>query len=276
MIDRPTLIRRLSFALYFVIAFMTFLVVLFPFDRIKTRLESETRSRTPLELNIARISPRFLNRFVLADVVLSDQTGRVLFESPVVHTHVSLFGFLRGLLSVDFKAKAYSGELSVRTEQGLKRQFFAVDAESLDLASYALLKNLGLKLSGRLGGTFEMSGDAGKGRFLIKNLASRELKIKGFPVPDLDFEQSWIEGDIKGDRVTIKKLELDGKELKVRVSGDLVMRERGTLNLAVKLKLSERLAKEQAGLLSLLKTRDPEGFYLFSVGGTVAEPMPRL
>jgi type II secretion system protein N len=276
MIDRPTLIRRLSFALYFVIAFMTFLVVLFPFDRIKTKLESETRSRTSLELNIARISPRFLNRFVLADVVLSDQTGRVLFESPVVHTHVSLFGFLRGLLSVDFKAKAYSGELSVRTEQGLKRQFFAVDAESLDLASYALLKNLGLKLSGRLGGTFEMSGDAGKGRFLIKNLASRELKIKGFPVPDLDFEQSWIEGDIKGDRVTIKKLELDGKELKVRVSGDLVMRERGTLNLAVKLKLSERLAKEQAGLLSLLKTRDPEGFYLFSVGGTVAEPMPRL
>jgi len=276
MIDRPTLIRRLSFALYFVIAFMTFLVVQLPFDRIKTKLESETRSRTALELNIARISPRFLNRFVLADVVLSDRTGRVLFESPAVHAHVSLFGFLRGLLSVDFKARAYTGELHVRTEQGSKRQFFAIDAESLDLASYALLKNLGLKLSGRLGGSFEMSGDAGKGRFLIKNLASRELKIKGFTVPDLDFEQCWIEGDVKGDRITIKKLELDGKELKVRVTGDLVMRERGTLNLAVKLKLSERLAQEQAGLLSLLKNRDPEGFYLFSLGGTLAEPMPRL
>jgi type II secretion system protein N len=276
MIDRPTLIRRLSFALYFVIAFLAFLIVLLPFDRIKTKLETETRSRTSLELNIARISPRFLNRFVLTDVVLSDRTGRVLFESPAVHVHVSLFGFLRGLLSLDFKARAYTGELHVRTEQGAKRQFFAVDAESLDLASYALLKNLGLKLSGKLGGAFEMSGDAGKGRFLVTNLASRELKIKGFPVPDLDFEQGWIEGDIKGDRLTIKKLELDGKELKVRVSGDLVMRERGTLNLAVKLKLSERLAKEQAGLLSLLKNRDPEGFYLFSLGGTVAEPMPRL
>jgi type II secretion system protein N len=276
MIDRPTLIRRLSYALYFVIAFLTFLVVLFPFDRIKTRLESETRSRTSLELNIARISPRFLNRFVLADVVLSDRTGRVLFESPAVRTHVSLFGFLRGLLSVDFKAQAYSGELGVRTEQGTKRQFFALDADGLDLASYGLFKDLGLKLSGKLGGAFEMSGDAGKGRFLVKNLASRELKIKGFPVPDLDFEQGWIEGEVKGDRFTIKKLELDGKELKVRVSGDLVMRERGTLNLAVKLKLSERLAREQAGLLSLLKNRDAEGFYLFSLGGTVAEPMPRL
>jgi type II secretion system protein N len=255
---------------------VTFLVLLFPFDRIKTKLESEMRSRTSLELNVARISPRFLNRFVLADVVLSDRTGRVLFESPAVHTHVSLFAFLRGLLSVDFKAHAYGGGLSVRTEQGAKRRFFAVDADSLDVASYSLLKNLGLKLSGRLGGAFEMSGDIGKGRFLIKNLASRELKIKGFPVPDLDFEQVWIEGDVKGDRFTIKKLELDGKELKVRVSGDLVMLERGTLNLAVKLKPSERLAKEQAGLLSLLKSRDPEGFYLFSLGGTVAEPMPRL
>jgi type II secretion system protein N len=276
MIDRKTLIRGISFSLYFVIAFVTFLVLLFPFDRIKTKLESEMRSRTSLELNVARISPRFLNRFVLADVVLSDRTGRVLFESPAVHTHVSLFGFLRGLLSVDFKAHAYGGELSVRTEQGVKRRFVAVDADGLDVASYTLLKNLGLKLSGRLGGAFEMSGDTGKGRFLIKNLASRELKIRGFPVPDLDFEQVWIEGDVKGDRFTIKKLELDGKELKVRVSGDLVMRERGTLNLSVKLKPSERLAKEQSGLLSLLKNRDPEGFYLFSLGGTVAEPMPRL
>jgi type II secretion system protein N len=276
MIDRPTLIRRLSYTLYFVIACLTFVVVLFPFDRIKTKLESETRSRTSLELHVARISPRFLNRFVLVDVVLSDQNGRVLFESPVVNAHVSLFRLLRGLLSVDLKAKAYTGELNVRTEQGAKRQFLAVDANSLDLASYALFKNLGLKLSGRLGGSFEMNGDAGKGRFLIKNLASRELKIKGFPVPDLDFEQCWIEGDVKGDRFTIKKLELDGKELKVRVSGDLVMRERGTLNLAVKLKPSERLAKEQAMLLSLLKNRDAEGFYLFSLGGTVIEPLPRL
>ena len=75
MIDRKILIRRLTFALYFVIAFVTFLVVLFPFDRIKSRLESEVRTGTQMELNIARISPRFLNRFVLSDVVLSDSTG---------------------------------------------------------------------------------------------------------------------------------------------------------------------------------------------------------
>lgn len=276
MIDRPTLIRRLSLAFYFFVAFLAFLVLLFPFDRIKGRLESEVRSRTPLELNVRRISPRFLNRFVLSDVVLSDRSGVVLFESPAVNTHISLFGFLRGLLSVNMNTKVYGGELSVKSEQGAKRRFLSVDADSLDLASYTLLKDLGLKLSGRLGGSFEMTGDAGRGRFIIKNLASRELKVKGFSVPDLDFDQGWIEGEIKGDRFTIKKLELDGKELKVRVSGDLVMRERGTLNLAVKLKPSERLVREQAALLSLLTNRDAEGYYLFSLGGTVAEPMPRL
>jgi len=276
MIDRTILIRRFSFALYFVIAFMTFLVFLFPFERIKDRLETETRSRTQLELNIARISPRFLNRFVLFDVVLSDSTGRVLFESPMVHTHVSLFNFLRGIAAVTMKGHAYGGELTVKTEQGAKRRFFAVDANSLDIATYSLLKNLGLKISGNLGGTFEMNGDAGKGRFLVKGLATRELKVKGFPVPDLDFDQGWIEGDVKGDRFTIRKLEFDGKELKVRISGDLVLRERGTLNLAVKFKPSERLATEQAGLLSLLKNKDPEGYYLLTLAGTVAEPMPRF
>jgi type II secretion system protein N len=260
-IDRTKLIRGISFSLYFVIAFVTFTVLLFPFDRIKLRLESEVGQRTPLELHIARISPRFINRFALSDVVLSDRTGRVLFESPVVHAHVSVFNLVRGVLAVDLQTKAYGGEFSVRSEQGAKRRFLSLDANGLDLASYALLKNLGVKLSGRLGGTFEMS---------------RELTIKGFPVPDLDFEQAWIEGDVRGDRFLIKKFELEGKELKVRLSGDLVMRERGTMNLSVKLKPSERLAKEQAGLLSLLKNRDAEGFYQFSLGGTVAEPVPRL
>ena len=276
MIDRTTLIRRSTFALYFVVAFVTFLVVLFPFDRIKARLESEVRTGTQLELNVARISPRFLNRFILSDVVLSDRTGRVLFESPAIHAHVSLFNLLRGIFAVTMKGHAYGGDLAVKTEQGSKRRFFAIDADRLDIATYSLLKDLGLKASGNLGGTFEMTGDAGKGRFLLKGLATRELKIKGFPVPDLDFDQAWIEGDVKGDRFTIRKLELDGKELKIRISGDLVMRERGTLNLSVKFKPSERLATEQAGLLSLLKNRDPDGYYLLTLAGTVAEPLPRF
>ena len=276
MLDRKTLIRSFSFALYFVIAFVTFLVVLFPFDRIKARLESEVRTGSQLELNVARISPRFLNRFVLSDVVLSDRTGRVLFESPAIHAHVSLFNLLRGIFAVTVKGHAYGGDLAVKTEQGSKRRFFAIDADRLDIATYSLLKDLGLKASGSLGGTFEMTGDAGKARFLLKGLATRELKIKGFPVPDLDFDQGWIEGDVKGDRFSIRKLELDGKELKIRISGDLVMRERGTLNLAVKFKPSERLATEQAGLLSLLKNRDPDGYYLLTLAGTVAEPLPRF
>jgi len=276
MIDRKKLIRRLSFAFYFVLAFVTFLVILFPFDRIKTRLESEVRTGTQMELNVARISPRFLNRFVLSDVVLSDSTGRVLFESPEVHAHVSLFNFLRGIVAVTMKAHAYGGELTVKSEQGTKRRYVALDADGLDIGSYALFKNLGLKLSGKLGGSYEATGDAGKGRLVIKNLATRELKIKGFPVPDLDFDQGWIEGDLKGDRFTIRKLELDGKELKIRISGDLVTRERGTLNLAIKFKPSERLATEQAGLLSFLKNRDAEGYYLLTLAGTVSEPLPRF
>jgi len=56
----------------------------------------------------------------------------------------------------------------------------------------------------------------------------------------------------------------------------MVLRERGTLNLTVKIKASERLAREQAGILSFLKNKDAEGFYQFSLGGTLSEPMPRL
>jgi type II secretion system protein N len=227
-------------------------------------------------LSVSRISPRFFNRFVLSDVVVSDQKGKVLFESPTVRTTISLFSLLRGLLAVDMKAKAYGGNVLVNAQQGPGRQYILVDADGLNIGSYQLLKDFGLKLSGKFGGNFEMSGDAGKGKLWFKGLTSRELKIKGFPIPDLDFDQCWLDADLKGDRLTIKKLELDGKELKVQCLGDLVLQERGTLNLTVKLKPSELLSRQQSGLLSLLKNKDAEGFYQFSIGGTLSEPMPRL
>ena len=276
MIDKKKLIRWLSLAAYFTAAFLVFLLLLFPFDRVKTKLENEVRRRTSLELSIARISPRFFNSVLLSDVVLSDQKGKVLFESPAVRTTVSLFSLLRKILSVDLNAKAYGGDLLLKAQQGPGRQYLLLDANGLDLGSYSLLKDFGLKFSGKLGGNFEMTGDAGKGKLWFKGLTSRELKIKGLSVPDLDFDQCWLEADLKGDRLTIRKLELNGKELTVRCLGDVVLRERGTINLTVKLKPSERLAQEQAGLLSLLKNRDAEGFYQFGVGGTLSEPVPRL
>ena len=276
MPDKKILIRWLLFTVYFAAVFLIFLLLLFPFDQARTKLEYEVRLRTPLELSIARISPRFFNRFVLSDVVVSDKSGKVLFESPSARTSISLLGLLRGLLMVEVNAPAYGGELLVKVQQGKGRQSFAIDATGLDLGSYALFKTLGLKLSGKFGGNFEMTNDAGKGRFWLKGLTSRELKIKGFPIPDLDFEQVWLEGEIRGDRLIVKKLEFDGKELKVRCLGDLVMRERGALNLTIKLKPSERLAQEQSGMLSLLKNKDVDGFYQFSLGGTLSDPMPRL
>lgn len=276
MIVKKNILRILSFSLYFIAIFALFLVLLFPFDRVKALVESEVAARTPFELSLARISPVFLNRVLLSDVVLSDKAGRVLFESPGIRAHLSLLGFLRGLRIVSARGPAYGGEIAVRSEQGSRRNAWSMEADNLDLAAYPLLRNLGYKISGKLGGNFEMLNDAGKGRVWIKNLASRELKVMGFPVPDLDFEQGWIEADVKGDRMTVRKLELDGKELKVRVSGDLVLQERGTLNLSIRLKPSERLSREQAGLLSFLKNRDAEGFYLLTLGGTLSAPFPRL
>ncbi len=275
MIDKNLLIRRLLFAAYFAAAFLVFLLLLFPFDRIKAKLESEVRQRTPVELSVARISPRFFNRFVLTDVVVSDRQGKVLFESPTARTTVSLIGLLRGFLSLDLKAKAYGGNVLVQAQQGPGRQNLLVDANGMDIGSYQLLKEY-VKVSGKLGGNFKMSGDIGSGRVSLSSVAIRELKIKGFPIPDLDFDQCWLEADLKGDRLTIKKMTLDGKELKVQCLGDLVLRERGTLNLTVKVKPSERLAHEQSAIFSLLKNKDAEGFYQFSLGGTLSEPMPRL
>jgi len=276
MPERRPIIRILALSTYFLLAFLLFLFLLFPFDRIKLRLESEVGQRTGLELSIAHVSPRFFNRFALRDMVLSTRSGSVLFESPEAHATLSVLAFLRGALALDLHASAYNGEVVLHTRQEKNAQSFQMDANNLDIASYALLKLQGFHLAGLLGGNFEMIGDSGKGKLWVKGLASRELKVKGFPVPDLDFEQGWIEGELKGDRLFVKKLELEGKELSLRVNGDMVLREQGMLNLTIKLKPSERLAHDQSALLSLLKNKDIDGFYILTLGGTVASPLPRL
>lgn len=274
--DKQKLIRIASFSAYFIAVFLLFIFILFPFDSIKNKIESEFRRRTALELSISRISPRFFNRYVLSDVVVSDKQGKVLFESPSVNTSVSIFSLLRGGVGLDMKATAYGGQLLITMRQGSGRQSFTLDSDGLDISSYAMLKSAGLKLAGKIGGNFEMNNDAGKGRLWLKGVTSRELKIKGFPVPDLDFDKGWLEAEVKGDRLMIRKMELDGKELRVLVNGDLVMREHGTVNLVIKLKPSERLAHEQSGLLAFLKNRDPEGYYQFTLGGILSAPMPRF
>ena len=276
MPDKRTIIRRLLFAGYFVAAFLIFLLLLFPFDRIKSRIESEVRLRTPYELSIARISPRFFNTVVLSDVVVSDKTGKVLFESPSIRTTVSLFGLVRGLTALSTKASAYNGELLVKSQQGPGRRYLFVDASGLDVGAYPLLRDAGFHLTGKLGGNFEMTGDSGKGRLWIKGVTSRDLTIKGFKIPDLDFDQWWLDADVKGDRLMVKKLEMEGKELTIKATGELVLRERGMMNLTVKLKLSERMAQEQAWIPGMLKNKDAEGYYQFTLGGTLAEPVPRL
>lgn len=276
MIEKKTLIQRLSFAAYFIAIFLLFLLLLFPFDRVRSKIESEVRARTSFDVSIARISPRFFDRFVLVDVIVKDKQGKVLFESPAVKTTISLFSLLRGRMAVTMKAAAYGGELLVKMRQNPGGQYLMFDADGLDVASYSLLKNFGLKLSGKMGGNFEMNGDSGKGRLWLKDVTSRELNIKGFPVPDLDFEKGWLEAELKGDRIMVKKLELEGKELKIRATGDLVAHERGTINLIFKLKPSERLAHEQSGILSFLKNRDAEGFYQITLGGMLSQPMPRF
>lgn len=274
--DRKTAIRTLGLAGYFLVAFLVFLFTFFPFDRVASRISAEVSRTTPLDLSIGHVSPRFFNRFSLRDVVIADKNGSVLFESPSAHAAVSLLNLLRGVLSVKLRAETYGGEILIRFQESSGRRSVLCDANGLDIASYPLLEELGYKVAGTLGGNVEIDGNGGNGRIWVKNLATRELKVQGFPVPDLDFGSGWVEGELKGDWLTIKKLELDGKELSVRVSGDMVLRAQGMLNLQIKLKPSERLAREQAGLLSFLKNRDADGFYQFTLGGTMAAPFPRL
>lgn len=273
--NRKLVVRRLLYSAYFLAAFFLFLYLNLPYDGIRSRLEHEVHSRTPVELSMSRLSVRLCD-LVMHDVVVSDKTGKVLFESPKAQIGISLFGLLRGVFSAKIDAEAYGGGLFIKLRSKKDLQTLYIDADGLDIGSYNMLKDLGIQITGKIGGNFDMTGENGRGRLWLKGLGWRGLKIKGFSVPDIDFEQAWLDAEVKGNRLFIKKLQADGKDLKVRISGDIALRQSGPLNLSVILKPLEPIAREHAGLLSLLKKRDSEGFYRFDIGGTLDAPAPRL
>ncbi len=273
--NRKLIVRILLYTAYFLAAFLLFLYLNLPLDGIRSRLEHEVHSRTPLELSMSRLSVELCD-LVMHEVVISDKTGKVLFESPKARLGISFLGLIRGVFSAKIDAEAYGGGLFIKLRSGKDFKTFYVDADGLDIGSYRMLKDLGMQITGEVGGNFDMTGENGRGRLWLKGLGWRGLKIKGFSVPDIDFEQAWLDAEMKGSRLFIKKLQADGKDIKVRISGDIALRQNGQLNLSVMLKPSEPIAREHAGLLSLLKKRDSEGFYRFDIGGTLDAPAPRL
>ncbi|MBI3353668.1 MAG: type II secretion system protein GspN [Nitrospirae bacterium] len=286
--NRSNLTRILLYLLYFAILFFLFLYLLFPYDKLKERLIYEAESKSALKVSINKLTPLLFNGIWLKDVEVfhrDNPKGAPLFKGDI-GLRFSLFRLIRRGIAVKGDIRAYNGEAIVNiTDRKIQG-----DIKGIDLGAYTALKGLydvdaaGI-MSGRLdaasgadifsGSSLNLEKINGEARFNIANLSVKNLKILGLKLPDTFFDAVQSELRINDGRLNIKRLSLEGRELNIQVTGDIILAREissSPMNIIVRIKPSVRFEEENKIFFSMGKAKDGEGFYNINIRGTLRTP----
>ncbi len=166
------ILKYVGYAAFYLFALMFFAFLTFPFDRLRTRIQSEFNASqtgpSPLTLRLGHLSSYWFSGVRADDVDLISPPSTLPAEDPTkpnkpkvmrvdtVHVRVSLLRLLFGTMHVKFGAAALGGEISGFTSDSDGGRKLEVEIEDLGLASAPLLADMpGLPIGGQLAGHVE-------------------------------------------------------------------------------------------------------------------------
>lgn len=261
----------LSYGLFFVLAFIVFLIMTFPGDIVKQRIISEIQNSTPYRVDIksANVSP-LLNIDLEQVVIHKSQTQFVELDSVTVKP--SLFSVFSDTPKIPFTAKLYGGYIdgSVRvSKQNNRIEEITADLKNLKIDTIPdFLSAQGkseMLIHGRLSGdlyvefTPEPKGDFD---FIVEGLELDNLKVKGMKLPSLANLTSAFNGNIENELTNIKELSVKGEGIDLQITGTAPlfweMSQGGILDLGYRVEITDpKLSKYQTFLEPYLaKHRD--------------------
>ncbi len=274
---------------YFILLFLFFLYFLFPYDKLKDRMIFEIESRSSLSVKINKLSPLLFNGIKLTDAELSlknDPKKTPLFKGDA-RLRLSLLQLIRLGLSVKGSIKAYNGEAALN----IANNRIAGEIRGIDISSYAALKALfGIDAAGIINARMDISSSnnmlsangmgltkaGGEARFDISRLSLRNLNILGIKLPDTSFDAVQSEMRLEQGRVNIKRFSLEGRELTIQITGDMVLTGdiySSPLNIRIRIKPSIRFEEENKIFFSMAKGKESDGFYSINIRGLLRSPI---
>ncbi len=281
--------RYVLYVFYFILLFLFFLYLLFPYDKLKERIIYEIENRSSLSVKIHKLSPLLFNGIKLTDAEVSlknDPNKTPLFKGDA-RLRLSLLQLIRLGLSVKGNIKAYNGEAVIN----IANKRIAGEAKEIDISSYAAFKQLfGIDAAGLLNGRMDiisandmLSKDGmnlartnSEARIDISRFSVKNLNILGIKLPDTSFDAVQTELRIDQGRLNIKKLSLEGRDLNIYVSGDMVLTGdmlNSPLNIMVRIKPSVRFEEENKIFFSMARGKGPDGFYNINIRGSLRAPI---
>jgi type II secretion system protein N len=268
------ILKYVGFGVFYLFALTFFAFVTFPFDRLRSRIQSEfNASQTgpnPLTLRLGHLSSYWFSGVRADEVDLISPPSATPSEDAAkpakpkvmridtVHARVSLLRLLFGTTHVNFGAEAFGGEISGFTSDADGGRKFEVDIEDLGLASAPLLADmLGLPIGGALAGHVEflvpegkLSRGEGKVELKFSGLSAGDGKTKvlnAIALPKVEVGDLTLKATATAGTLKVDQLSAAGKDLDLQGDGSVRLRDdfdASVLSLNARFKFNPRFTNK--------------------------------
>jgi type II secretion system protein N len=283
--------RSLGYIIYFICITVGLLYCLFPSDAVVDYLQVKAQNLRPsLSISIDRIKPWPLLklRFTNVQVLQRDQPERKLFMAETLVVRPQVGSFLKGTQDWSFRCAAYGGAIKGKASlngSAANSLNAEVELEAIRIGEYKDLKDLiGRSVDGVLSGTVSYAGPGqevlnGTGEANFRLVDGRiELLSPLLNLESIEYSEITIAMVLKGKRVNLTRVDLEGPMLKGTVSGIIRLEEeleKSNLDLKGRIEPFPGLFEQAEGAQSVVKFfrgRLKRGVLPFRIRGTIAHP----
>ncbi len=250
-------LKGVLFPTFYLVALTFFLLLSFPYDRLRDRLVAEFNARQPAgagtRLEIEKMSGYWISGVEAQGVKLhgapaeqkpdgKQENGRVVTVDDI-HLRVSLFRLLFGTLHIAFGGEAFGGNLSGSTSDADGARSLVLELDGVNVGDLPLMREVvGLPLEGKLSGNIDLrmpearlSKAEGKVSLKITDLAFGDGKAKvrdTIALPRVEAGELELIAEATEGRLKIEKLAANGSDVELAADGTIRLREPVDMSLA--------------------------------------------
>jgi type II secretion system protein N len=278
-----------GYGLFTLLMILYFSVLTFPYDSIKDRYLARGTQGLPYRVSVDSLQATPLLWIRAEGIEILPDKGEK--PDPLLTLHEarlrpSLLRLLTGRLAFRIKAVLYGGKIQGRAGKGGETVDLSFDWKDIALERLPVQAQLpDAQLKGLLDGEMDLrlrvQGNSllpteGKLTARLTGGAVKNLQVRGFPLPALEAINGQAAVTVGQNRATLESLTVNADSLSFSLEGKTDLSGRlssSPVNLKGKIKLSGPLASQYQNMLAgILRKQDKEGFYTFSIRGTLGNP----
>lgn len=291
--------KYIGYFIIFVLSFVVFFYLMFPFDALTDRALSfiEAQMNNAVKIDAAELEPYYFTGFEAKNLGVSfreKEKGGEIISIDEMRARAGLFSLLFSRPNVAFLVEA--GDGVVEGEFDVMKNGWALDLDSsaFDISALKLLSSkYGLNSQSSIDGNISLVFDrtrpvVAEGRIdltfdklLIK---ASKVSIAGSEIdlPELMIakgKNSAVKLRMEKGVVEVDKFTFAGGELNIDLSGRIFMSRNiddYRFNLKGKFKVSKKLEEVLPFMFLIDKQKDAEGNYELSITGRIGQPVIRI